>query len=463
MKTTFKVLAAISALGIVILLGLHLFLQHGLTKMMREVVLPQLKAETGIDARVGDLSLNVPQGTLYLKEVAVKNPEGFLLENLASVEQISVEVDLPSLLKQKLILVRHIEVKKALVNVIRNQAGEINLNKLQESLPQPIQQPMPVPPDGESIPGQAPEPRPAPDAPSSIPEPAEAKPLPEILIEALQCKTTIRYVDFKLNQLDIALNLNVIGSQLSTRKDPAASWGDLSVIGALGNDRASFVTDLALRLAPVTDPEVPSFDLRGKVMEIDPRIMDEIYSRLGIRSAPFGLEPEIFCRKGRFQDSSVSLNLTDVVFEDKLAKRLGGMGSIGQLRFPVAIEGSLQEPSVNLQDALFGAIGGNAKTVLDSFLKGFAAEEAGLDEPPEDLATAAVEILGEQVDEIGDSETVKQVLKDLTDGKPADTNAPAPVSSDVLIDILGEQVDEIGENEELKDELKNLGKFLFGK
>ena len=88
MKTTLKTLAAIFALGLVVLLGLHLFLQHGLTKTMREVVLPRIKAKTGIDARVGRLSINLPSGILYLDDVAVKNPDGFLLENLASVERM---------------------------------------------------------------------------------------------------------------------------------------------------------------------------------------------------------------------------------------------------------------------------------------------------------------------------------------------------------------------------------------
>jgi hypothetical protein len=101
--------------------------------------------------------------------------------------------------------------------------------------------------------------------------------------------------------------------------------------------------------------------------------------------------------------------------------------------------------------------------LLDSFLKGAAAKEAGLDEPPEDLTDAAIAVLGGHVDEIGDSETIQEVLKDLADGGSSDTNAPSPINSDILIDILGEQVDEVGENEELKDGLKDLGRFLFGK
>jgi hypothetical protein len=55
------------------------------------------------------------------------------------------------------------------------------------------------------------------------------------------------------------------------------------------------------------------------------------------------------------------------------------------------------------------------------------------------------------------------MLKDLAGGGSSDTNAPSPINSDALIDILGEQVEEIGGNEELKKELKNLGKFFFGK
>jgi hypothetical protein len=102
-------------------------------------------------------------------------------------------------------------------------------------------------------------------------------------------------------------------------------------------------------------------------------------------------------------------------------------------------------------------------TLLDSWIKGAAQKEAGLDEQPETLGDAAVEVFGKHVKEIGESETANKVLKDLADGKPSDTNSPPVVSSDTVVDILGEHVKEIGESEEIKDELKNLGKWLFGK
>ncbi len=455
MKITFKVLVFIFGLGVVILLGLHLFLQFGLTKTMREVVLPKIEAETGIAATVGRLSINLPNGILRLNDVAIKNPEGFLLENMASIKRINVEVDILSLLKKKLIIVKNIEVENGLFNVIRNQTGDWNISRIQEEGPLPPVGERPIPEVEAPAPGQE---DPVAETPAS--EPAA---LPEMLIEALQCNAKVRYLDFKLNQLDLVLDLNVIGSNLSTQKDPAAAWGDVALIGSLGSQSTRFVTDLHLRLAPVVDPQSPSFDLTGKVMEIDPRILEKIYSDLGIRSAPFGLDPRIHCRDGGFTESSATLTLENITFEDKLADRLGGMGSIDSLRFSFPIEGSLQEPEVDLQQALRGAIGGNAQTLLNSFLKGVVAEETGREDLPDNLADAVVVVLGEHVDEIGESETAQKVLKDLAEGGSSDTNAPAPISSDVLIDILGEQVEEIGENEELKDELKGLGKWLFGK
>ncbi len=457
MKIMIKLLGSIFALGLIILVGLHIVMQYGLTKAMRDVVLPRVQEETGIDAKVGRLSINMASGLLYLKDVEVRNPEGFLLENLASVERIEVEVDILSLFKQKLIQVKNIEVENGLLNVIRNQVGDLNISKLQEGLQQPV-----PPSTGQEPAPEVGKPSPQPRPEKSVPV-EKQKPIQELVIEAISANAKLRYIDFKLNELDIALDLQLRGQGVSTQRDPNTPWGNVAVTGSLGDDRTSFITDLKLRLAPVTDPQAPSFDLSGKIMEIDPRIMEEAYDKLRIRSAPFGIDPQFHCRKGWYENSGLSLTLRDIVLKDKLAKKLGGMSSIGTLRFTVPVEGSLQEPEIDVQSALLGAVGNNAGTLLDSLLKGAAAKEAGLEEPPATLEEAAVEILAAEVDEIGESETAKKILKDLADGEPSATNAPDPVSSDTIVDILAEQVDEIGEDKELQEDLKNLGKWLFGK
>ena len=455
MKTNFKVIASIFALGLVILTILHIFLQYGLTKAMRDVVLPRIKQETGIDVQVGHLSINVAGGRLILKNVSIRNPEGFILENLTSADRIEVVVDIASLFRQKPLRVKKVELRNAVVNVVRNRGGELNINALQERLPIRPEQPVPAGQPRPETGGREPQ------TGQPAPGPVEPKPLPEVLIETLQCSAKLRYLDMKYESLDLTLVLRVDGQGLSTQRDPETPWGEVALTGSLGDDRSRFVTDLDLLLAPVTDPESPSFDLTGRIMEVDPRIMQEAYSRLGIRSAPFGFDPRLYCREGAFEQSRIALNLTDIKLEDKLAKRLGGMGSIASLRFVVPVEGTIQSPTIDVAGALRSAIGGNTQSLLESLLKG-VMQEGDLDEPPGSTTDAAVELLGQHVEEIGESETAKRVLKDIAAGKSSDTNAPAESTSDVIVDILGEEIEEIGENELLKESLKDLGRKLFG-
>lgn len=370
MKTSFKVIALVFALGIIILTMLHIFLQHGLTTTLHEVILPRVRQETGIDVQVGRLSINAAGGRLFLKKVSIRNPDGFALENLASVDRIEVVVDIVSLFRQKPLRVEKIEFKNAVLNVVRNREGELNIDALQERLPAPPQQPVP---GGQPIPEpgrREPEPRPP------APGPEKPKPLPELLIETLQCSARIRYMDMKYEKVDFSLVLNADGRGLSTRRDPETPWGEVALTGSLGSDRTRFVTDLDLRLAPVTDPRSPSFDLTGRIMEIDPRIMQEAYSRLGIRSAPFGLDPRLHCRDGEFEQSRIALKLSQIKLEDKLAKRLGGMGSIESLRFVVPVEGTLQAPRIDVQGSLLSAMGGNTQSLLDALLRSAAEEVA---------------------------------------------------------------------------------------
>lgn len=457
MKATFKVLGLMFGLGAVILVIFHIVMLFGLTKAMREVVLPRIKAETGIDARVGKLSINVPKGMLYLDDVEIRNPEGFLLENMASVDRINVKVNLKSMLLQKPLIVHNVEVENALVNVIRNEDGEINVSSLKGRRPPPrTDLPTQVPEPGKRPPEKVPE------SGTKRPPVEPKKPLPELLFERMICSATVRYIDFELDQLDIALKLEAKAVNLSTLSDPETGWGAAQIAGSLGNDHNRYKTDLNLRLAPVREVDNLSFDLTGRVMEIDPRSLESLWERAGIRPAPFGIEPEFHSRNHQFVDSQVSVSMRDVKLEDKLSEKLGGMGVVETLDVTVPITGTLDRPRGDFQSALMSAISSNAGSLLNAWLQGQMEKHGGSGKPQPAAADAAVEALGDAVPEIGESETTKRVLKDLADGEPSATNAPPPISSDTAVDILGEHIKEIGEDEELKKELKGLGKWLFG-
>jgi hypothetical protein len=60
-----------------------------------------------------------------------------------------------------------------------------------------------------------------------------------------------------------------------------------------------------------------------------------------------------------------------------------------------------------MQSALTTAVGGNAHTLVSSFLSGMLEQEAGVTNVvSDDLTDTAVAVLAAKVDEIGESETV---------------------------------------------------------
>lgn len=419
MKKLFKAMASVFGLGAVILVLLHLFLLHGLTNAMRKVVLPRIHEQTGIEVVVDDLSINIPHGLMYLKGVEVRNPEGFKTENAASIAEIVLKLDVPSLLRGRMVRINEVTIGQSVVNAVRNVEGEINLVLLQAALPKAES----AEPSGET-----------PDDDSG-----GALPIPEMLIDALRCQTVVRYLDEGNERIDYSLDLLLTGASVGTHAEPGGDWGHLDLAGSLGSDRTRFVTDLHLALAPVVDPQSPSFDLTGKVLEIDPRIMEKIYDSLGVRSAPFGFEPQIRCRNGRFEESMFALELKNIQFEDKLADKLGGVASIESLRFPVPVAGTVQKPSVDVKRSFALSLSGNSRTLLESVLSGVASEQLEID---------------------GDD--TKRLLEGLGMGGSSKTNASASTVTDVLVDILGDKVDEVGENALLKDGLKSLGRKLFG-
>lgn len=412
MKKTFKVFLVIMGLGLGLLLALHLFLQHGLTRTLRDIVLPLVKEETGLDIHIEHLSLNVPKGRFYLNNVAVRNPDDFVLENMASIERIAIEVDLLQLLKKKTIYVKTVDIDTALFNIIRNQKGDLNIENLLQAK--------------------------KPEEPGVEKKPEEAAELPQMLIEALHGSARLRYLDFQFNELDLSLDLDIYSRNLSTLRDPDAAWGETVISNSVGSQHTRFVTHLVLETAPITNPELLTFNLTGEILGIDPRIMEKLFKKLGIRSDPFGLITELHCRDNHFETSAIQFELKKIQLEAKLSDHLGGMGSIDSLRFTVPITGTLDDPSVDVELALKKAFGDNSPALLDALLKGAVAKE------------------------LGESETAKKLLKKLEGKTSSDTNAPPAVSSDALIDLLGEKIDEIGKDEELKKGLKNLGRQLLG-
>lgn len=371
MKTTFKILGGLFGLGACMLAVLHFFLLYALTDTMHGTVLPQLERETGIDAEVGRLSVNIPEGRLILKKVKIKNPDGFALENMAVINRIDIGVDYWQMLTQKLILVKHVEIRDALVHVIRNEAGDVNIAVLREKSPQP-EMPRSEPTASEPEKTPAPEKSPQPESRGTPPpEPS----IPEILVESLRCKARVHYTDMKQGDLDVALDMELKAENLSTLADPETKWGRAHLSGGQSGRPECFKIDLFLELAPVQDFRRLTFDLTGQVLEIDPRFMGRLHSRYGLRSEPFGCDPRIYCRNGWFQQSKIGLRFRNVELKHSLVKKLGRSGTVEELKLVVPLQGNLRQPAIDVEAALKRNLSsGNLESILEIFAKDKAAE-----------------------------------------------------------------------------------------
>jgi len=431
MKKIFKILFLIASMSVLILIGLHFFLQYGLTNTMRKVVLPRIEKETGIRTTIGDLSINLPKGTLNLWEVSIKNPKGFILDDVAKVNHILIKIDFWALLTSNKIKIEKIAVYDMLVNVIRNKEGDLNLKsfeKLKHSKPKTEQEKIAK---KEKL----------------------KKDWPEILVTALECNATIKYLDFKLNELDLSLDLTLTGDHISTVKAENTRWGNLFLVGGVGSKKSKFSTDLWMKIAPIRDPNSLSFDLTGKVMKLDPRMLNKIYKKLKVKSMPFGVNPDLYVRGNKFEHSKVYFELNNITFEKRLSKHLGDMASIESLNIPIPVKGTLRKPKFNVQKSFLDSMNPNSESILKAFLQG----KLDLEKPPEDITDASIVLLGKEVDEIGENKALKKLIKNVVNKETSSkSNAPPAITSDAVIDALAEGVDKKQKHKASKEALKAL-------
>ena len=205
-------------------------------------------------------------------------------------------------------------------------------------------------------------------------------------------------------------------------------------MGELLSDRSSFKTHISLRMAPITDLQKLSFDLEGRVLEIDPRLIAKTSDKLGIQMAPFGLDPRIVCRAGQLEGSEVAIRLHDVVFSIR-----GNKTKVNQLQFAVPLHGTLRRPIFDLNGAFQEAVSGNTGLIFSSVISGLVGDLDILEEPVKGLTDGVVEVLDQPLKEITkEASAIVEAGLDLfgeliqLDSNAVATNEPKPSASEDL-------------------------------
>ena len=344
-------------------------LLFGFNGLLSSFVYPKLAADKGLEVQSDRASYNPFTGYLRLSDVEVANPIGFREPQLANLSLLEVKIKPSSLLGGGPIIVERVNIDRGVIQLIRNEEGLLNVVALQQQMGLE-----------ESGSGSG-------DTTMLVPVPAvKATTQPEILIQSVEINSDVRFVDRQLTDLDLMLHLAVLGQELGTVA--GHEWGRIQVMGELLSDRGAFNTELSMKLAPVVDPQRPSFDLEGRIMEIDPRLIAEASRKLGVSFAPFGVDPQLICREGNLAGSEVAVRLHDVAFS------LGGNPTkVKQLQFAVPVEGTIHAPKFEVTSALMQALGGNTRSLLGAALEGYVGELGLSEEPVKVLTDGVMEVL----------------------------------------------------------------------
>tara|TARA_A100001015_G_scaffold235345_2_gene267103 strand:- start:2277 stop:3554 length:1278 start_codon:yes stop_codon:yes gene_type:complete len=344
-------------------------LLFGFNGLLSSFVYPKLAADKGLEVQSDRASYNPFTGYLRLSDVEVANPIGFREPQLANLSLVEVKIKPSSLVGGGPIIVERVNIDRGVIQLIRNEEGLLNVVALQQQMGLE-----------ESGSGSG-------DTTMLVPVPAvKATTQPEILIQSVEINSDVRFVDRQLTDLDLMLHLAVLGQELGTVA--GHEWGRIQVMGELLSDRGAFNTELSMKLAPVVDPQRPSFDLEGRIMEIDPRLIAEASRKLGVSFAPFGVDPQLICREGNLAGSEVAVRLHDVAFS------LGGNPTkVKQLQFAVPVEGTIHAPKFEVTSALMQALGGNTRSLLGAALEGYVGELGLSEEPVKVLTDGVMEVL----------------------------------------------------------------------
>ena len=453
MKTLGIILAALLLIVVLLGVGLQMFLTKGLTTALNRRVFPVVKSMYGLDMSITNASVNLLKGSAELEGFAVRNLKGYEEPCLLTFDKCSLEVEMMSLLKRDPVVIKLVEAKGATLVIERNKEKMFNVQELAAAL-KPVESaeaPASKVPEQTTVPQQHPG-----ESPASAP----AKPVP-VHIRRIAVDTMVKYVDSKQNK-EYDLSLRLTGSDLFTVPAEGQPNSLLVLRGSLPHEKDNFATDLNAILEPLTDPENPTFNASGSIVDIDAAFLGDLLKKNNVESKSFSIKPSITCTKGQLKGSRIDLVLNDLkLYGEK----------IGDTTLKLPLSGTLKDPVLDLTGALQSLFSEQSVKIGKALgmkeLKKQLGKQLGVDvnAAPKEMLVGA---LTNNVKEIAGSPALQQLIEQVVPGEQPTNSAVTNQSlgeavGNALSEQLGKNVKELKGNEEVKQSLKSLGNSLFGK
>lgn len=447
MKTLGIILSVLLVIVVLLGVGLQMFLTKGLTTALNQGVFPAVKGMYGLEMSITNASVNLLKGTVKLDGFSVRNLKGYEEPLLLTFDQCLLKVDMLSLLKRDPVVIETAEANGAALTVERNQAELFNVKELADSLKPVESQNTPEASSQQSSQTQTESPQPE---PSAEPAARPVKPIP-VHIRRIAVDTLVKYVDSKKHkQYDLSLRLT--GSDLFTVPAEGQPSSLLVLRGSLAHKKDAFATDLNAILEPLTDPQHPSFNATGSILDIDAGFLSDLLDKNNMQSSSFSITPSIVCKAGDLKGSRIDLVLNNLRIYDT---------DIGDTTLKLPLYGTLQKPVLDITGAIQSLFSEQGVKI---------GKALGLRELNKQLGTGTnttakgmlMSGLTNNVKEISESPALQQLIEQVVPGTQTNAVTTNQSLGETVGNVLSEQLDKNVKDEAVKDTLKSLGKSLFG-
>jgi hypothetical protein len=365
-KLLLKLLGIIVIVLIILMVGLHIFLQVRLTDILKKAAIPEAEKALGVDISLGHADLNIFRGSLSLSDLQVGNPSAFQEPSVFAMESCDLDVNMIPLLG-KVVEISKASLENAIITIVRSAENEVNAVTIQKQVQTQF-------PAAEQTSEK--------DAPKTTDQSTEPGEIPALVLGDLDITLLTRYVDHKIstNVFELGLNTTIKANNVRTIGSVEDEWGTFVLNTHLTNNADLFVTDLKCRIAPITNPLTASFDIEGSIKAIDMKALDAYAEDIGIRSESLSLTVKLKCRNGVFDrpNSPITLTFHKPQPAGKLARKLKHFPTLEFFAIPLYIGGTIEKLDYGEWDEiLFAALETNALGNLKPLLKSASDEQLG--------------------------------------------------------------------------------------
>jgi hypothetical protein len=332
-----------------------------------------------MDIAVGSAAINLFRGSVKGKEIAVANPVGFSEKSIFAVDGVLLDVSLKALLKHTL-RISDASMDKAVISIIRNKDGVLNLTAIQKQLQGGQSGTAPAVEEPAHKPAPAPETQ---EKPETVAESENVSELPKVQIDQLSVETLFEFIDHKQKSgtaKRLGLDLNIAASDIvNFEQDGENGWGNLHITGGLHEKPELFTVDIKAQVAPLTDVKAPSFKVDGTIASLNLEQLGSIQEEMGISGSSADLKVELNVEKGVFQKGSkLIITLRDARLTGKLSRKHKKVKLPPDTSVTIPVKGSLAEPKINFVQAVTASVLRNIKNNPDYLLDNISVDGKSL-------------------------------------------------------------------------------------